>query len=407
MKNTEEMIVKIRISARYMLAAIALALIVWRPAVIESSSMTMTSYYPAPYGGYNQLLATGQAYLGDSSSFSSVVKDDSASSVAVYMARNGGKICVGSSNSGAGKCPGTGTGARGDLHVYGDSYFGYPKEGHDSSVYTSTFTGVVSMAGEVHLSHFKGKVLVGSGFSGNPYTDTYYGMVSNIPIGTNKWIYVGQGGGTNTYTNPIQKGSSDNSNYGILVNAGGTGDSYVPNGGIGVMYGNYSVGMSVSGAEAIVGGKNNTHLNLIAGGYTGLRMASTGNSPTLTVYGPTYFNGATYFLNTITLNNSVDQDGKGTVNAQVKGLCYQKVYGMADSTSCAIGYTLIGFVPNDGIGGRDNNAVSRGMFYVGSVNDASTHVGVGSGKTDVGYSNPHVIGAGWLTCCAIDLPVVG
>lgn len=401
MKNTEEMIVKIRISARYILAAIALALIVWRPAVIESASMTMTSYYPAPYGGYNQLLATGQAYLGDSSSFSSVVENASASSVAVYMARNGGKICVGSSNSGVGKCPGTGTGARGDLHVYGNSYFGYPKEGHDSAVYTSTFTGIVRMAGEVHLSRFKGKVMVGSGFSGDPYTDTYYGMVSNIPIGTNKWIYVGQGGGSNTYTNPIQKGSSDNSNYGILVNAGGTGDSYIPNGGIGVMYGNYSVGMSVSSNEATIGGKNNTHLNLTAGGYTGIRIASTGDTPTLTVYGPTYFNAATYFQNTITLNNAV----AGTVNAQVKGLCYQKVYGMDDNTYCASGYTLIGFVPNDGLGGRDNNANARGMFYVGSVNAVTP--GVSDGKADVGYSNPHVVAGGWLTCCAIDLPVVG
>lgn len=405
MKNTEEMIVKIRISARYILAAIALALIVWRPAVIESASMTMTSYYPAPYGGYNQLLATGQAYLGDSSSFSSVVENSSADSVAVYMARNGGKICVGSSNNGVGKCPGTGTGARGDLHVYGNSYFGYPKEGQDSSVYTSTFTGVVRMAGEVHLSRFKGKVLVGSGFSGDPYTNTYYGMVSNIPIGTNKWIYVGQGGGSNTYTNPIQKGSNDNSNYGILVNAGGVGESYVPNGGIGVMYGNYSVGMSVdSSAEARIGGKNNTHLNLTAGGYTGLRIASTGNTPTLTVYGTTYFNAATYFQNTITLNNAV----AGTVNALVKGLCYQKVYGMSDTSSCAAGYTLIGFVPNDGISGGFNAQNARGMFYVGSTNAIQPHGGMYADvKADVGYSNPHVLAGGWLTCCAIDLPVVG
>lgn len=398
MKNTEEMIVKIRISARYILAAIALALIVWRPAVIESASMTMTSYYPAPYGGYNQLLTTGQAYLGDSSSFAPVVENASASSVAVYMARNGGKICVGSSNSGVGKCPGTGTGARGDLHVYGNSYFGYPKEGHDSSVYTSTFTGIVRMAGEVQLSRFKGKVSVGSGFNGDPYTNTYYGMVSNIPVSTNKWIYVGPGGNNATYNSPVQLGRSDNQKYGLLVNT----EQESTASGLGVVNGNYSGRMTVSGGNVLIG--SNGGLYLHSGGSAAENFAlsfAASTYPTMTVYGNATFNKEASFQSNIRLNNAV----AGTVNTTVYGLCYQKIYGMADNTYCASGYTLIGFVPNDGLGGRDNNANARGMFYVGSVNAVTP--GVSDGKADVGYSNPHVVAGGWLTCCAIDLPVVG
>lgn len=386
MKNTEEMIVKIRISARYILAAIALALIVWRPAVLESASMTMTSYYPAPYGGYNQLLTTGTTLLGDSASSK------------VNMVRNGGTACVGSSSSGVTHgvdC--TGNAKKGSLGVYGDLKVGFP---HSTSVPTqdSTFSGELDVAGVARLGRYKGQVIVGENFSGDAYSTRSYGLRSNVPVSTNKWIYVGPGGNNETYNSPVQLGRSDNQKYGLLVNTeqGSTAN------GLGVINGNYSGRMTISGGNMLIG--SNGGLYLHSGGTAGENFAlsfAASTYPTMTVYGNATFNREASFRSNIRLNNAT----AGTVNATVYGLCYQKVYGLTNTTSCASGYTLIGFVPNDGLGGRDNNANARGMFYVGSVNAVTP--GVSNGKADVGYSNPHVVAGGWLTCCAMDIPVVG
>jgi|GEM_PF-1416184 len=46
-------------------------LLLWRPVIINS--ITLSSFYPAPYGAYNQLLITGNTLVGDSSSSTSYI----------------------------------------------------------------------------------------------------------------------------------------------------------------------------------------------------------------------------------------------------------------------------------------------------------------------------------------------
>jgi len=49
------------------LILVTLLFIAWRPTMLQSESLTLTTYYPAPYAGYNQLLTTGNTYLAKTS----------------------------------------------------------------------------------------------------------------------------------------------------------------------------------------------------------------------------------------------------------------------------------------------------------------------------------------------------
>lgn len=51
------------ISGRFFIILIALLFLSWRPALIQSETLTLSTYYPAPYAGYNRLLTTGNTYL--------------------------------------------------------------------------------------------------------------------------------------------------------------------------------------------------------------------------------------------------------------------------------------------------------------------------------------------------------
>lgn len=52
-----------RIRKDMLLALVAAVFLFWRPADISSEDIILTSYYPAPYGGYDRLFTTGNAYL--------------------------------------------------------------------------------------------------------------------------------------------------------------------------------------------------------------------------------------------------------------------------------------------------------------------------------------------------------
>lgn len=45
------------------LIAAALLFLSWRPSILSSAALHITSYYPAPYGGYDRLFTTGETYL--------------------------------------------------------------------------------------------------------------------------------------------------------------------------------------------------------------------------------------------------------------------------------------------------------------------------------------------------------
>lgn len=380
MEQKNEITVKLKLSAKHIFAAVVLSLIIWRPALLESAqSMTMTSYYPAPYGGYNQLLTTGNTYLADNNA-------------RVYVSRNGGRFCVGTSANGAGYCPASsGNGVKTNTYFYGATYLGMALDG--TNVSTSTASGDTATYGRTYLAHNDGRVYVGSSIP-TPSTGNVMGLFSRVPMGTNTWFYVGSGGNSKQYNTPLERNSSSGNNerMGILVDASVAASA----GGIGVVRGAATAIMTTGTNQARIGGAQNTSLNIVAGNNSAMTM-TVDAPPIITV------NGLTKFQNDIYLG-TIDSNGyqSGTLR-KIKGLCYQKIYGRTRDSACDSGYAAVGFLPNDGLTGM----VANGRNYVGSIGTAGT-VWQGSGNVTIeskGYSNPHVLAGGWLTCCAMYIPV--
>ncbi len=63
METTREIKVSFVFSRRAALLALAAFFLAWHPAFLGSETLNLTTYYPAPYGGYVSILTTGQTLL--------------------------------------------------------------------------------------------------------------------------------------------------------------------------------------------------------------------------------------------------------------------------------------------------------------------------------------------------------
>lgn len=63
METMQELNISIRFSRKNLLPLLVLFFLCWHPGFIGSESLTLTTYYPAPYGGYVNILTTGQTLL--------------------------------------------------------------------------------------------------------------------------------------------------------------------------------------------------------------------------------------------------------------------------------------------------------------------------------------------------------
>lgn len=63
MEAMEELTIKLTFSRKSALPLLVLFFLCWHPAFIGSESLTLTTYYPAPYGGYVSILTTGNTVL--------------------------------------------------------------------------------------------------------------------------------------------------------------------------------------------------------------------------------------------------------------------------------------------------------------------------------------------------------
>lgn len=61
--DTNELNVRVTFNRRSALAALTAFFLCWRPGFIGSESLQLTTYYPAPYGGYVSLLTTNNTRL--------------------------------------------------------------------------------------------------------------------------------------------------------------------------------------------------------------------------------------------------------------------------------------------------------------------------------------------------------
>lgn len=61
--KTKEINFKIKFDRRHVAALLTVLFLAWHPAFLGSETLTLTTYYPAPYGGYVSLLTTQQTLL--------------------------------------------------------------------------------------------------------------------------------------------------------------------------------------------------------------------------------------------------------------------------------------------------------------------------------------------------------
>ncbi len=63
METMDGLNIRLSFSRKSVLPLFVLGFLFWHPGFIGSESLTLTTYYPAPYGGYVSLLTTGQTLL--------------------------------------------------------------------------------------------------------------------------------------------------------------------------------------------------------------------------------------------------------------------------------------------------------------------------------------------------------
>lgn len=63
METTNELNIRISFGRKSTLLLLVLFFVCWHPGFIGSETLVLTTYYPAPYGGYVSILTTGQTLL--------------------------------------------------------------------------------------------------------------------------------------------------------------------------------------------------------------------------------------------------------------------------------------------------------------------------------------------------------
>lgn len=80
METTNELNIRLSVNRNTMFLLLVGFFLCWHPGYIGSESLTLTTYYPAPYGGYVALLTTGTGGIN------------------TVLARDGGRVGIGTAN---------------------------------------------------------------------------------------------------------------------------------------------------------------------------------------------------------------------------------------------------------------------------------------------------------------------
>ncbi|MFA6434583.1 MAG: hypothetical protein WCW52_07805 [Elusimicrobiales bacterium] len=86
MENEKVVTLRLHLTRRAALYILTVFLLCWNPGFLGSETLTMTTYYPAPYGGYIALLTTGGS---------------AAAPLNTILARNAGRVGIGTAGPNA------------------------------------------------------------------------------------------------------------------------------------------------------------------------------------------------------------------------------------------------------------------------------------------------------------------
>jgi hypothetical protein len=369
MEQTKEITLKVNLTAKKVYALLVLALMLWRPALLDSAqTMTMTSYYPAPYGGYYQLVSKSTTYLADTAWTS------------MYANRNGGYTYIGKNA--------TRSAGGSYMYQYGYGYLGMISDNSTTPTEANAF-------GATHIGYQSGQVYVGynNSYSQATSATSYSGLFSNVPLATNKHIYIGSAGGATQKKSlkAINSSSIYSNDVKLLVDLDGYSNTS-DGGPVGVVVakGYYSSFLNVDvaegsyGYEAVLGGGRYTRMRLMSDGYPAV-TGDTGLPLYITVHGKLTVQGD------IVLGN---WSNGSTSKTKIQNLCYQKRY-LTGTTSCKTGYVAIGFLPHNNMS-DDSKIVTDGNAY---------NSGSYSGNPMIYTQDTRFSAQGYLTCCALSLPI--
>ncbi len=88
--ETKEISLRIRLTRERLTALLAFLFLTWHPGFLGSETLTLTTYYPAPYGGYVSLLTTNQTLLARDGGRVGVRQSTLTTDPAVSVDVNGG-----------------------------------------------------------------------------------------------------------------------------------------------------------------------------------------------------------------------------------------------------------------------------------------------------------------------------
>lgn len=157
METMEELNIRLSFSKKTVLPLLALFFLCWHPGFIGSESLTLTTYYPAPYGGYVSLLSTSQTLLARDGGNVGIGTGATAPAQKLHV--------MGNIQSDRLKFPGVG----GNSNVGGDYYSIYQEAGPWSNPYPDLriqyHTGI---SYDAHQNYGGHRFFTGYDGSGNP-----------------------------------------------------------------------------------------------------------------------------------------------------------------------------------------------------------------------------------------------
>lgn len=105
----------VKLTKERVFVLLSLVFLTWRPAFVGSETLQLTTYYPAPYGGYVSILTTGQTILARDSSAVGIGGTPGAT-----MSGNGQTIKLDLRSGGLDMAGGTTIHSRGRMHIDGE-----------------------------------------------------------------------------------------------------------------------------------------------------------------------------------------------------------------------------------------------------------------------------------------------
>lgn len=372
MDTTKDIVLQFKLSNKQIFFILALALLIWRPGLLSSDTMTMTTYYPAPYGGYVKLLATGDSYLARDAGAAYVGKSGTASNLTVY----GNEVIEQASTiKGTLTVKQTATMEQ-NINVLWSAYI-------DGSAYINSTLTV--LGGTSVIQNF-GDFNIGA--SNSNATSTAWGLNSNMRMHTNKYISVIPNSCIWCSEN-YPSGNTSYGRYGLLVKQiSGTYSqdgiaSYRLNGSTPlVTYMGASYDEAVAMLGSIGGG-----LDLVASDIVGMKIKLASGTENFRVVFPqqTEFHSRVLFKSDVymgTLTSLGTSDAPQSI-AKIHNLCYrQRLSASISVNTCKSGYTSIGYIPTYYYA-TPNVYASNGQYY------------------EMAYGM-----YGYMTCCRITAPKI-